>query len=97
MAEVMNEIASGGNGLSSLTKMLDLDDSEFWKGALVGAAAVLLLTNESVQNALFKTGVKARDAVDQGVSKVKAKAAATDEGEAASGPGAGARQEDQAS
>ncbi len=79
MTEVMNEIANGGNGLSSLSKMLDLDDSEFWKGALVGAAAVLLLTNESVQNALFKTGVKAKDAVEEGVSKVKAKAAAAPE------------------
>jgi hypothetical protein len=71
MAEVMQEIASGGNGLSSLTKLLDFDDKEFWKGALVGAAAVLLLTNESVQNVLFRGAVKGRDAVKEGVEKVK--------------------------
>jgi hypothetical protein len=45
--------------------------SDFWKGALVGAAAVLLLTNESVQNALFKTGARAKDAVERGVEKAR--------------------------
>jgi len=72
MAGLVQEIANGGNGLSSLGKMLNFDDSEFWKGALVGAAAMLLLTNESVQSALFKTGVRAKDAVERGVDKVKA-------------------------
>ncbi len=67
----MEEINNGGSGLHSLGKMLNLDDSEFWKGALVGAAAVVLLTNESVQNALFKTGAKAKDAMQSGVDKVK--------------------------
>lgn len=71
MAQVMEEIANGGNGLSGLTKMLDLDDKDFWKGALVGAAAVLLLTNGSIQKALFRGAVKGRDAVEEGVEKVK--------------------------
>ncbi len=71
MSQFVNELANGGNGLSSLGKMLNLDDSEFWKGALIGAAAVLLLTNESVQNALFKTGAKAKEAVTSSVEKVK--------------------------
>jgi hypothetical protein len=75
MSQLMQEIAGGGSGLSSLTQMLNLDDKELWKGALIGAAAVLLLTNESVQNALFKTGVRARDAVKSGVEKVKESAA----------------------
>lgn len=69
--EFVQELASGGNGLSSLGKLLNFDDQEFWKGALVGAAAVLLLTNESVQSALFKGGVKAKDAVERGVDKLK--------------------------
>lgn len=72
MAQVMQEIAGGGNGLSSLSKLLDFDDKAFWKGAVVGAAAVLLLTNESVQRALFRGAVKSRDAVEGGVEKVKA-------------------------
>jgi hypothetical protein len=70
MAQVMEEIANGG-GLSSLGKLLNFDDADFWKGALVGAAAVLLLTNESVQNALFKTGARAKDAVERGVEKAR--------------------------
>jgi hypothetical protein len=70
MAQAMQEIANGG-GLSSLTKLLDFDDKDFWKGALVGAVAVLLLTNDSVQRALFRGAVKGRDAVEEGVEKVK--------------------------
>ena len=57
VSDLVNEVAGGGSGLSSLTRMLDLDDIDLWKGALVGAAAVLLLTNRSVQSALF--GAKA--------------------------------------
>ena len=71
MSQLVEEISNGGNGLSSLGKMLNLDDSEFWKGALIGAAAVLLLTNESVQSMLFKTGAKAKEAMQDGVEKVK--------------------------
>lgn len=71
MAELFEELGNGGNGLSSLGRMLNLDDSEFWKGALVGAAAVLLLTNETVQDTLFKTGARAKGAVQGGIDKVK--------------------------
>jgi hypothetical protein len=71
MADLVDEIANGGNGLSSLGKMLNFEDSEFWKGALLGAATVLLLTNESVQGALFKTGAKTKAAVKTGVDRVK--------------------------
>lgn len=53
VSDLVNEVANGGNGLSTLSKMLNFDDPDFWKGALVGAAAVLLLTSGSVQSALF--------------------------------------------
>jgi hypothetical protein len=71
MSDLVDDISNGGSGLSSLGKMLNLDDSEFWKGALIGAAAVLLLTNEKVQDTLFKTGAKAKEAVKSGVEKIK--------------------------
>lgn len=71
MTDLMQEIANGGNGLSSLSKLLDFDDKDFWKGALVGAAVVLLLTNESVQSALFRGAVKGREAIKDGVDAVK--------------------------
>lgn len=67
--QVMEEIASGG--LSGLGKLFDLDDKDFWKGAALGAAAVLLLTNESVQRTLFRGAVRGRDAVQSGVDQVK--------------------------
>jgi hypothetical protein len=76
MAEMLEELAGGGNGLASLGRMLSLDDSEFWKGALVGAAAVLLLTNESMQDMLFKTGARAKEAVQSGAGKLKETATA---------------------
>jgi hypothetical protein len=79
MADLVDEIANGGNGLSSLGKMLNFDDSEFWKGALLGAAAVLLLTNESVQGALFKTGAKTKAAVKTGVDRVKERVRQSDD------------------
>jgi len=78
MARLMQDLAGGnGNGLAGLTQLLNLDDKEFWKGALVGAAAVLLLTNESVQRALFRGAVKSRDAVQGGVEKVRERTGGT--------------------
>jgi hypothetical protein len=70
MSQLMQDI-SNGNGIASLGRMLNVQDSEFWKGALVGAAAVLLLTNQSVQDMLFKTGAKAKEAVQSGTDKLK--------------------------
>lgn len=78
MQQLFAELAEGGNGLNSLTRMLSLDDTEFWKGALVGAAAVLLLTNDQVQDALFKSGAKAKSAVKSGADKLKERASAAD-------------------
>ncbi|WP_051021928.1 hypothetical protein [Thioflavicoccus mobilis] len=78
----MDEMLGEGNGLSSLSRMLNLDDKELWKGALVGAAAVLLLTNESVQNALMHGGARARDAVRTGVDKLKPSTKGAGEGSA---------------
>jgi len=74
MSQLVEEISNGGSGLSSLGKMLNLDDSEFWKGALIGAAAVLLLTNELMQSMIFQTGVKAKEALRSGVEMTKAAA-----------------------
>ncbi|WP_148040523.1 hypothetical protein [Marichromatium sp. AB32] len=53
VAELVDELANGGNGLNSLSKLIDFNDTDFWKGALLGAAAVLVFTNGSVQRTLF--------------------------------------------
>ncbi len=59
----IQELSQGNTQLSGLSKMLNLEDSEFWKGALIGAGAVLLLTNETVQEMMFGNGTKVKDAV----------------------------------
>jgi hypothetical protein len=86
MAQVLEEMANGA-GLSKLNQLLNFDDKEFWKGALIGAAAVLLLTNESVQKALFRTGAKAKEAVKSGVEKVSKTASEAQEKAPAGQPG----------
>lgn len=88
MDQMMEELSSGG-GLGSLGKLLDFEDTEFWKGALVGAAAVLLLTNESVQESLFKSGIKAKDAVEKGLGSLRGKEAAPEEESAETAKSAG--------
>lgn len=82
MEQLFEEMA-GGSGLAGLGKLLDFEDTDFWKGALVGAAAVLLLTNETVQQSLFKSGVKARDVVEKGLQSLRSQPAAENADEAA--------------
>jgi len=70
MSEIVEEMANGG-GLASLGRLLSFEDREFWKGALIGAAAVLLLTNESVQKMLFRGTVRAKDTFQEGFDKFR--------------------------
>ncbi|MFW5816027.1 MAG: hypothetical protein ACOCVP_04140 [Wenzhouxiangella sp.] len=84
MEQIIEEMAAG-SGLAGLGRLLDFEDTDFWKGALVGAAAVLLLTNETVQQSLFKSGVKARDVVEKGLDSLRPRPA-EDKTEAAAEP-----------
>lgn len=52
---------------------MNLSDSQFWKGALIGAGVVLLLTNESLQKGLLKAGAKAFSTAQRGVEELKEK------------------------
>ncbi|MDL1959423.1 MAG: hypothetical protein LWX01_05335 [Deltaproteobacteria bacterium] len=54
------------NGLFSL----NFQDDQFWKGAVVGAVAALLLTNETVQSGLTKTVGTIFATAQSGVEKV---------------------------
>lgn len=79
--QLLNGVANGdGNSLATLGQMLNFDDRELWKGALIGAAAVLLLTNEAVQRALFRTGNRAKQALQSGLAKGKKAASQGQEG-----------------
>lgn len=52
---------------------VDVKDSNFWKGALLGAAVTLLVTNESVQKGVVKTVSKVTAATKFGVEELKEK------------------------
>lgn len=50
--DLVNDLANGNANPSRLMACLESLDGQFWKGALVGAAATLLFTNETVKSAL---------------------------------------------
>lgn len=51
--------------------LLGLSGQRFWTGALVGAAAAFLLTNESVQRATIKSAVKVWSLMEGGLEELK--------------------------
>ncbi|PIE73626.1 MAG: hypothetical protein CSA20_02130 [Deltaproteobacteria bacterium] len=52
---------------------VNLQDTQFWKGALIGAAVALLVTNESVQKSVVKTVSRLTAAAQSGVEEMKEK------------------------
>ncbi|PHR27237.1 MAG: hypothetical protein COA36_09625 [Desulfotalea sp.] len=52
---------------------LNIQDSQFWKGALLGAAVALLLTNESVQKGVVKGVSQLTAAAQSGIEEMKEK------------------------
>ena len=52
---------------------LNVQDTQFWKGALIGAAVALLVTNETVQKGVVKTASKLTAAAQSGIEEVKEK------------------------
>lgn len=64
-AAAMGHIADQA-GLGMLKDFFRFDDGEFLKGAIVGAAAVLLLTNENLREALVGGAAKTAEAVRSG-------------------------------
>ncbi len=52
---------------------LDVQDSQFWKGVLLGAAVTLLVTNETVQKSVVKTVSKLTLAAQCGIEEMKEK------------------------
>lgn len=52
---------------------LDLQNNQFWKGALIGAAVTLLVTNESVQKGVVKAIAKVTAAAQGGIEEMKEK------------------------
>ena len=54
------------NGLGMFKEFLKFEDGDFWKGAVVGAAVVLLMTNENLRNSLIGGAAKTAEAMKAG-------------------------------
>jgi len=52
---------------------MNFRDDQFWKGVLLGAAAALLVTNDTVQKAVMKGAASVWTAAQSGVEEVKEK------------------------
>ncbi|QTF07609.1 hypothetical protein HC231_06480 [Brenneria izadpanahii] len=68
---VENMMGEQAGILKNIIGAIGMDDKEFWKGAMIGAAATLLLTNESVRNMLLQTVASTGDLLKTGGAKVK--------------------------
>jgi len=65
LAAAMGEAAER-NGLGMLKGMLNFEDGDFWKGALVGAAVVLLMTNDELRGSLIGGAARTAEAMKSG-------------------------------
>jgi len=59
----------------SVRRFLGIDDSQLWKGILIGAGIAMLLTSKTVQKTIMKAGYKVYRAAESGVEEIKEKAA----------------------
>lgn len=62
---------SSSSPLGGMRQGLGMEGSDFVKGALIGAAATFLLTNETAQKAIFKAFAKATSMMQIGVEELK--------------------------
>ncbi|WP_298444962.1 hypothetical protein [uncultured Ferrimonas sp.] len=60
-----------------LLHKLGVDDKEFWKGAMIGAAAALVLSNDNIRGNLLSMLGNAGDLLKSGGDKVKSAATST--------------------
>ena len=74
------------SGLGMFKEMFSWEDGEFWKGAMVGAAVVMLLTNENLRNSLIGGAAQTAEAMRSGMAGFAA----------AGGAGMGAEESDAA-
>lgn len=69
LASALGDIADK-TGLGMVKDLFNWEDGEFWKGAMVGAAVVLLLTNDDLRNSLIAGATKTADAMKSGLGGI---------------------------
>lgn len=52
MHGLLDQLTKGNNPVASLARMLDVNSSDFWKGAAMGAVLVMVLSNDDVKDQL---------------------------------------------
>jgi len=69
MMSLVNDLVNGNADASRVMNFIDGVDNHFWKGALVGMSVSLLLTNDTVKNAIVDTLSGIWGAFDSGNQK----------------------------
>jgi hypothetical protein len=77
LMEAFDRMSRGDLGAETIGKLFDVTDRDFWKGALVGSAAALALSNLPALKALFGAAVASAG----GAMAKPAAAGARDKGE----------------
>ena len=69
--DVTSNIAENVSNLNTDNVLSNINTNDFIKGALIGAVATYLLTNESAQKAIFKTVAKGTEMFQSGIEEMK--------------------------
>ena len=69
--EITSNIADSVSNINTDNILSSINTNDFIKGALIGAVATYLLTNESAQKAIFKTVAKGTEMFQAGVEEMK--------------------------
>jgi len=70
-AQASDPFAPSSSAPEAPKAFMGLENGDFVKGALIGAAATFLLTNETAQKAIFKAFAKASSMMQIGVEELK--------------------------
>lgn len=68
---VDNLMGEQSSMFKNIISTIGVDDKEFWKGAMIGAAAALLISNESVRKGLLNLFGSASESLKSAGSKAK--------------------------
>ncbi len=69
--DITSNIAESVSNINTDNVLSGINTNDFIKGALIGAVATYLLTNESAQKAIFKTVAKGAEVFQSGIEEMK--------------------------
>ena len=69
--DITSNISQSVSNINTDNVLSSINTNDFIKGALIGAVATYLLTNESAQKAIFKTVAKGTELFQSGIEEMK--------------------------